>query len=214
MASRNFGPKANPPATASLKALTASAKTCTACHLYRLGTQTVFGEGLKTAKLMLVGEQPGDKEDLAGKPFVGPAGALLDEILLRAKIPREEVYVTNAVKHFKWIPRGKTRLHQKPNTLEIRACHPWLEAEVKIVKPTVIICLGATAAFSVFGKTTQLGANRGKIFRDTSLAPNVLVTWHPSAILRAPDPESRHRKEEELFEDLRLAWKIAKKEEK
>lgn len=210
MTTKRAKPEAHPPDSTSLATLKRAAKSCTACHLHKIGTQTVFGEGAKRASLMIVGEQPGDKEDLAGKPFVGPAGALLDELFTRAGVGRDAVYVTNAVKHFKWVPQGKRRLHQKPNATEIHACHPWLVSEIVAVKPTVILCLGATAAASVFGKATILTKAREQDFTDHELAPHVMVSWHPSAILRAYTPEDRHQKEEELFEDLRRAWRLAK----
>jgi uracil-DNA glycosylase len=202
--------KAQPPKTKVLSRVEAAAKVCTACHLYKNATQTVFGDGSKKATLMLVGEQPGNQEDLKGEPFVGPSGALLDELFERIGIPRDQVYITNAVKHFKWKPQGKIRLHQKPNATEMQACRPWLEAEVAIVQPKVIVCLGVTAASSVFGKPMTLGASRKKVFRDQALAPAILVSWHPSSILRAPNPEDRHDKTEDLFADLRKAWKLVK----
>src|SRR5688572_3870844 len=166
------------------------AAECKACDLYKRGTQTVFGEGPRKAKVMLVGEQPGDAEDVAGHPFVGPAGKLLDTALEQAGIDRREVYVTNVVKHFKWEPRGKRRIHAKPNAAEIAACRPWLETEISLVKPHVLICLGATAAQALLGKSFKVSKQRGDIVAST-LAPIVTATVHPSSILRAPDEEAR-----------------------
>ena len=173
------------------------ARGCKACDLYKRGTQTVFGEGPKRAGIMLVGEQPGDAEDLAGHPFVGPAGKLLDRALAEAAIDRAIVYVTNVVKHFKWEPRGKRRIHAKPNAGEISACRPWLETEIALVKPRVLVCLGATAAQALLGKSFKVSRQRGE-FVDSSLAPLVTATVHPSSILRAPDEEAR-REELKLF---------------
>src|SRR6267142_3480759 len=174
---------ATPPATSSLSAVREAAKDCEACHLYKRATQTVFGEGPKSATMMLVGEQPGDYEDVAGKPFVGPAGKIMDQALEEAGIDRSQVYVTNAVKHFKWEPRGKRRIHQKPNSREIAACRPWLEAELRLVKPKLLVCLGATAAQTVFGPSFRVTRDRGKVLQ-SDLAPKVLATVHPSALLR------------------------------
>jgi uracil-DNA glycosylase len=178
---------------------------CKACHLWRLGTQTVFGEGARSARMMLVGEQPGDKEDLAGHPFVGPAGRVLDEALEEAGIEREDVYVTNAVKHFKWIPKGARRLHQKPNRGEIEACHPWLEAELEIVKPLALVLLGATAAQALLGSKFKLTQNRGR-FVEASQAKYVLATIHPSAVLRMPDREARNAAKQSLVDDFKLVF--------
>src|SRR5918911_4621055 len=175
---------------------------CRACDLWANATQTVFGEGRPSARLMLVGEQPGDREDLAGQPFVGPAGRLLDKALAEADIDRSLVYVTNVVKHFKWEPRGKRRIHSKPNASEIRACLPWLEAELAVVKPDVIVCLGATAAQALLGKTFKVSRQRGE-FVPSSLAPIVTATVHPSSILRAPDDEARRGEMQRFVEDLR-----------
>ena len=180
------------PETSSLTTVAKAARSCTACHLYKRATQTVFGEGPKNARLMLLGEQPGDQEDLAGKPFVGPAGKLLDRALEEAGINRDEVYVTNTVKHFKWEPRGKRRIHQKPNSREIAACRPWLEAELRLVRPKLLVCLGATAAQSIFGPSFRVTRERGKVLK-SELAPRVLATVHPSSLLRQPDEESRER---------------------
>src|SRR5437764_1342788 len=184
----------------TLDELRVAAAGCTNCDLYRNATQTVFGEGQPGARLMLLGEQPGDKEDVEGRPFVGPAGRLLDEALVEAGIDRDEVYVTNVVKHFKWTPRGKRRIHQKPNAEEIGACRPWLEQEVQTVGPEVLACLGATAAQALLGRTFRVTKERGQL-RDLELAGRTLVvtaTVHPSSILRAPDPDARDREYESL----------------
>jgi uracil-DNA glycosylase len=188
----------------------AAAADCKACDLYKRGTQTVFGEGPGKATVMLVGEQPGDAEDLAGHPFVGPAGKLLDTALQEAGIDRTQVYVTNVVKHFKWEPRGKRRIHMKPNAGEIRACRPWLETEIALVKPRVLVCLGATAAQALLGKAFKVSQQRGQ-FVESSLAPLVTATVHPSSILRAPDDESRHLEMRRFVQDLKkIAREIAK----
>jgi uracil-DNA glycosylase family protein len=196
------------PETSSLKELAEAAKKCTACHLYKRATQTVFGEGPKNATMMLIGEQPGDYEDVAGKPFVGPAGKIMDRALEEAGIDRKHVYVTNAVKHFKWEPRGKRRIHQKPNSREIAACRPWLEAELRLVKPKVVVCLGATAGQTVFGPTFRVTRERGKVL-SSKLAPKVVATVHPSSLLRQPDEESREREYAHFVSDLRVALKAA-----
>ena len=196
------------PETSSLKELAEAAKKCTACHLYKRGTQTVFGEGPKNATIMLIGEQPGDYEDVAGKPFVGPAGKIMDRALEEAGIDRKHVYVTNAVKHFKWEPRGKRRIHQKPNSREIAACRPWLEAELRLVKPKLVVCLGATAGQTVFGPTFRVTRERGKVL-SSKLAPKVVATVHPSSLLRQPDEESREREYASFVRDLRVALKAA-----
>ncbi len=172
----------------SLAQLRDQAAGCRNCPLWEHATQTVFGEGSAHARLMMVGEQPGDREDIEGKPFVGPAGKLLDRALEEAGIDRTDVYVTNAVKHFKWEARGKRRIHQKPNTSEVRACHPWLEAEIAAVEPQLVVALGATAAQSLLGSTFRLTKHRGELF-DSSLGPLVTATIHPSAILRADDAD-------------------------
>ena len=189
-----------PPAP-TLPKLRDAAASCRACHLHRLGTQTVFGEGTRTAEVMLVGEQPGDREDLDGRPFVGPAGRLLDDALEQAGIDRAKVYVTNVVKHFKWEPRGKRRIHKKPNLEEITACRPWLEAEVAVVKPRVLVCLGATAAQALLGRKFRVTQQRGE-FVSSELAPRVMATVHPSSILRAPDQEARRLEMKAFVEDL------------
>jgi DNA polymerase len=179
-----------------------AARSCEACDLYKLGTQTVFGEGAKRAELMLVGEQPGDQEDLAGHPFVGPAGKLLDKALVEAGIDRARVYVTNVVKHFKWEPRGKRRIHKKPSASEISACRPWLDTEIELVKPRAIVCLGATAAQALLGKQFKVTQHRGT-FISSSLAPLVMATVHPSSLLRAPDEETRREETRRFIDDLR-----------
>jgi DNA polymerase len=178
------------------------AAQCKACDLYTRGTQTVFGEGPKRAEIMLVGEQPGDAEDIAGHPFVGPAGKLLDRALEAAGIDRRIVYVTNVVKHFKWEPRGKRRIHAKPNAGEIGACRPWLDTEIALVKPRVIVCLGATAAQALLGKAFRVTKQRGE-FIESSLAPLVTATVHPSSILRAPDEEARREEMKQFVADLK-----------
>jgi len=185
-----------------------AARHCTACDLHKRATQTVFGEGPSDAVIMLVGEQPGDYEDVAGKPFVGPAGKIMDQALEEAGIDRKEVYVTNAVKHFKWEPRGKRRIHQKPNSREIAACRPWLEAELQIVKPKLVVAMGATAAQTIFGPTFRVTRERGKVL-SSKLAPRVLATVHPSSLLRQPDEASRQREYEHFVADLRTALKAA-----
>lgn len=189
------------PERPTLVSLREAASRCRACDLWERGTQTVFGEGPSHAEVMFVGEQPGNEEDLAGHPFIGPAGRLLDRALETARIDRRLVYVTNAVKHFKWEPRGKRRIHQKPNAGEIRACHPWLEAEVAVVRPRAIVCLGATAAQALLGKTFRVTQRRGEILPGP-LAPIVMATVHPSSILRAPDDAARRMELARFVEDL------------
>ena len=190
------------PAQLSMAQLRESAAGCTGCDLYKCATQTVFGEGAGRASIMLVGEQPGDQEDLVGRPFVGPAGKILDKALAEAGIVRRDLYVTNAVKHFKWEPQGKRRKHKKPTATEIAACRPWLEAEIEVVKPRMIVCLGVTAAQAVFGKAVRLNEMRGRPW-STSIAPIVFVTVHPSAVLRHPDAVERDREYRGFVEDLR-----------
>lgn len=190
------------PAHLSMAQLRASAAECTGCDLYKRATQTVFGEGTAHASIMFVGEQPGDQEDLTGHPFVGPAGQMLDKALIEAGIARRDLYVTNAVKHFKWEPQGKRRKHKKPAATEIAACRPWLEAEVAVVRPRALVCLGATAAQSVFGKAVRLNDMRGRPW-NTPLAETVFVTVHPSAILRHPEAGEREREYGRFVEDLR-----------
>jgi len=192
------------PARKTLTTLRRAAAGCQGCELYRHATQTVFGEGRLGAKLLLVGEQPGDREDIEGHPFVGPAGRLLDQALEAAEIDRDDVYVTNAVKHFKWTARGKRRLHAKPGSREIAACRPWLSAEVEAIHPQGIICLGATAAQSLLGRTFRITKQRGQIL-ESPLANWIMATYHPSAVLRAPDEERRHEMRDELIDDLRVA---------
>ena len=199
---------AAPPDTSSLTEVRDASRKCTACHLYKRATQTVFGEGPKSAPIMLVGEQPGDYEDVAGKPFVGPAGKIMDRALEEAGIDRSKVYVTNAVKHFKWEPRGKRRIHHKPNSREIAACRPWLEAELRLVKPKLLVCLGAAAAQAVFGPSFRVTRERGKVL-SSKLAPRVLATVHPSSLLRQPDEPSRQREYKRFVADLRAAVKAA-----
>src|SRR5918997_956751 len=178
------------PAEADLEELRSVAAGCTGCDLYRLGTQTVFGEGARSAEVMLVGEQPGDQEDRQGRPFVGPAGRLLDDALEAAGIDRRRAYVTNIVKHFKWEARGKRRIHKKPNLGEIRACTPWLEAEIDVVRPRALVCLGATAAQGLLGRDFKVSRRRGELV-ESELAPIVMATVHPSSILRGPEEERR-----------------------
>jgi len=190
------------PAHPTLARLWQAAQGCTACNLYKHATQAVLGEGPREAAACFIGEQPGDQEDLAGKPFVGPAGRVLDEALVAAGIPRDEVYVTNAVKHFKWEPRGKKRLHQKPTLGEVKACRPWLETELAIVKPQVIVCLGATAAQSLLGPQFRITRDRGRFF-PSQWAPWLTATYHPSAILRMPDHAQREAARAQLVDDLR-----------
>lgn len=189
------------PARKSLPALRAAAAGCRGCELYKRGTQTVFGDGHTPAKVMMVGEQPGNDEDLAGHPFVGPAGKLLDRALAAAGIDRGDVYVTNVVKHFKWEPRGKRRIHAKPNQAEISACLPWLQAELDVVKPEAVVCLGATAAQALLGPRFRVTKERGR-WVTAAWAERVLATVHPSAILRAPDDEARHREFDLFVADL------------
>jgi uracil-DNA glycosylase len=190
------------PPRPSLPKLKAAAAECKACDLWRTGTQTVFGEGKSSSMVMFIGEQPGDKEDLAGRPFVGPAGALLDRALEEAGIDRKQVYVTNVVKHFKWEPRGKRRIHKKPNAVEVQACRPWLDAEIRVVKPRAIICLGSTAAQAVIGPKFKVSLQRGQ-FVQSDLAELVTATVHPSSILRAPTDEARHLETRRFIDDLK-----------
>ena len=191
------------PRNHSLEAVREAVRDCRACDLWKRGTQTVFGEGALHAKVVFVGEQPGDKEDREGKPFVGPAGALLDKALLEAGIDRQQTYVTNAVKHFKWEPRGKRRIHKKPNSLEIAACRAWLDAEIELVQPEIIVCLGATAAQALLGRSFRVTQQRGQLLPFPA-AQHALATVHPSSILRAPDHETRHREFDNFVQDLRV----------
>jgi DNA polymerase len=195
------------PPDANLDELRAAAAGCTACPLHETGTQTVFGEGGRQSRIMLVGEQPGDYEDRAGEPFVGPAGKLLDRALADAGIDRSRTYVTNAVKHFKWVPRGKRRIHSKPSSMEIAACHPWLEREIELVAPEILVCLGATAAQALLGKSFRVTKQRGE-FVASNWAPRVMATIHPSALLRAPDEATRHAEYERFVADLRKAGAV------
>ena len=195
------------PTRPGLPALRVAAADCKACELWKRGTQTVFGEGTRNAEIVLVGEQPGDKEDLAGKPFVGPAGRLLDRALEEAGIERGRAYVTNVVKHFKWTGKGKRRIHQKPNAEEIRACRPWLDAELAAVRPKVLVALGATAAQALLGTRFRLTRERGRPV-ESDLAPTVLATVHPSSVLRMPDADARRRAYADLVADLEVAARL------
>jgi uracil-DNA glycosylase len=189
------------PAHPTLRTLQKAVQACRGCDLYRYATQAVFGEGPVSARLMMIGEQPGNEEDLRGHPFIGPAGGLLDRALADAGIERNDVYVSNAVKHFKFEERGKRRLHKKPRISEIKACQPWLEAEATLIRPEVIVCLGATAAQSVLGAKYRLTKERGK-FVEHAWAPHVTATIHPAAILRMPDSSERHREYHRFVADL------------
>ncbi len=190
------------PQAPTLLRLRDAAAGCRACDLYKTGTQTVFGEGAEQASVMFVGEQPGDREDVEGKPFVGPAGRLLDEALEAAGIDRGRVYITNAVKHFKWKPQGKRRLHQRPNAAEISACRPWLDAEIGLIKPKILVLLGATAAQALLGRDFRVSLQRGQFIERPGL-PLIMATVHPSSILRAPDDESRQIEMEAFVRDLK-----------
>jgi len=189
------------PARRTLPSLRAAAATCRGCELWQRGTQTVFGEGAATARVLMIGEQPGHEEDQAGRPFVGPAGRLLDRARAAARIGRDDVYVTNVVKHFKWEPRGKRRIHARPSPVEIAACLPWLQAELELVKPQLVVCLGATAAQALLGARFRVTRQRGQ-WLSAPWAPRVLATVHPSSILRAPDDEARRREFDGLVGDL------------
>ncbi len=190
------------PFAPTLEELVEAAAGCRACDLWKRSTQTVFGEGEPTARLLLVGEQPGDVEDREGRPFVGPAGRLLDDVLEEAGIDRSLSYVTNAVKHFKWEPRGRRRIHQPPNAREIEACSPWLNAELTVVKPRVLVTLGATASRALLGRSFRVSRERGRLLRDTGLAPVVMATVHPSSVLRSRDTEARREAQAALVADL------------
>jgi len=194
------------PPTCDLTIVREASLTCTACPLYRNATQTVFGEGPRGAEIVFIGEQPGDQEDREGRPFIGPAGKLLDRALETAGVDRSKCYVTNAVKHFKWEPRGKRRLHQKPNEIEVTACRPWWIAEVSILKPRVLVCLGATAARAVFGRVVKVMTERGH-FLESTYATRTLVTVHPSSLLRVPDAEAKAKAFEQFVADLKLLKK-------
>lgn len=200
------------PDTHNIPKLRAAAAACQGCELFRRATQTVFGEGSRSARLMLVGETPGDQEDLAGRPFVGPAGRLLDDALAEVGIARDQTYVTNAVKHFKWTARGKKRLHSKPSAREISACQPWLEAEIASIAPELIVCLGATAAQVLLGRDFRITRQRGQVL-SSDWSDHIIATYHPSAVLRAPDERTRRTMRSEFVHDLRLAadW-VAKTE--
>jgi uracil-DNA glycosylase len=201
------------PQNADLPVLRQYAAKCQACDLWEKGTQTVFGEGNRSARVMFVGEQPGSDEDIAGKPFVGPAGRLLDDAMQEAGIDRKRAYVTNVVKHFKWEEtRGKRRIHAKPNAREIAACRPWLEAEIAAIRPEVIVCLGATAAQALLGRNFRVSRQRGE-FVASHMAPRVTATVHPSSILRAPDDETRRMEKQRFIEDLKkVARALAEKD--
>jgi len=190
------------PEKRTLPSLREAATVCKGCDLWKSGTQTVFGEGSPHARVFMEGEQPGDKEDLQGRPFVGPAGAVLDKALQAAGIDRNDVYVTNIVKHFKWEPRGKRRIHKKPNALEISACRPWLDAEIEMARPDVVVLLGASAAQGLLGRNFRVSQQRGEWVR-SDIAPFVMATVHPSSILRAPDDESRHEEMRKFVADLK-----------
>ena len=197
------------PPRPTLPALKNAAADCRACDLWKKGTQTVFGEGSRRVNVMFVGEQPGNEEDLTGKPFVGPAGRFFDNALEEAGIDRKQTYVTNVVKHFKWEPRGKRRIHKKPNAVEIAACRPWLESEIAVIKPDVIVALGATAAQSLLGPQFRVTKQRGE-FIPSTLAPYVMATVHPSSILRAPDDETRELETRLFIDDLKKLAKVIK----
>jgi len=195
------------PEQLSLPSLKTAAADCQACDLWEKGTQTVFGDGRSKATVMFIGEQPGNEEDLIGKPFVGPAGRLLDKALAEAGIDRQKTYVTNVVKHFKWEPRGKRRIHKKPNSVEIKACRPWLEAEIALVKPKILVALGATAAQSLLGLQFRVTKQRGELLEFT-LAPYIMATVHPSSILRAPDEETRQLEYRNFVADLKKLTRL------
>ena len=197
------GAEAFLPEKHTLPALRAAVPSCRGCTLYKQATQAVFGEGLKTAKVMLIGEQPGDSEDLAGRPFVGPAGRLLDDALEAAGIPRDQAYVTNAVKHFKYTTRGKRRIHDKPTRYEVEACRPWLGAELEVVRPDIVVLLGATAAQALLGSSFRVTKARGQVL-ETELATHTFATVHPSSVLRAPDDEMRREARDAFFADIEL----------
>ena len=197
------------PEQLTLPSLKAAAADCKGCDLWKKGTQTVFGEGKRRATALFVGEQPGNEEDLTGKPFVGPAGRIFDTALDEAGINRQQTYVTNVVKHFKWEPRGKRRIHKKPNAQEINACRPWLEAEIAVVKPQVVVALGATAAQALLGAQFRVTKQRGE-FLESTLAPYVMATVHPSSILRAPDDETRRLEYRRFVDDLKKLARVLK----
>jgi len=191
------------PARISMSSLREAAQKCQGCPLFQNATQTVFGQGQRSARVFLVGEQPGNEEDLQGKPFVGPAGRLLDQALESAGIDRDEAYVTNVVKHFKWVAKGKRRMHKKPSAREIAACLPWLEKEIELIKPEVLVCLGATAAQTLFGRDFRVSVDRGRVV-PTKFAKHAVATVHPSSILRQPTSEDRRRELERFVADLKV----------
>jgi uracil-DNA glycosylase len=197
------------PPDAGLKTLREISTDCKACPLWKTGTQTVFGEGPAKARVVLVGEQPGDREDKTGHPFVGPAGGVLDRALEEAGIDRTQIYVTNVVKHFKWVPRGKKRIHAKPRASEIKACRPWLDAEIDRIKPQVLVCLGATAAQALLGSQFRVSEQRGEII-ESPLAPKVMATVHPSSLLRIEDEDERHREMKRFVDDIRKVAELLK----
>lgn len=215
------GVKLGPPVAAlipphpTLASLRSAAANCQACDLWAKATQTVFGEGRPTARVLFIGEQPGDREDIEGKPFVGPAGRILDDALAQAGIDRGDVYITNAVKHFRWegAARGKRRIHKKPRASEINACRPWLDAEIAVVRPEVVVCLGATAAQAILGREFSVLHDRGKLV-ESSLPAKLLATVHPSSILRAPDSETRKLEMARFVQDLKVVSRILRSESK
>jgi uracil-DNA glycosylase family protein len=202
------------PALKTIAALRTAARDCKGCDLWKTGTQTVFGEGPSKSQIMFVGEQPGDQEDRLGHPFVGPAGKLLDRALERAGIDHSKVYLTNVVKHFKWVAaaRGKKRIHKKPRYSEINACRPWLDAELRVVRPHILVCLGSTAAQALLGRTFSVTRQRGQLI-PSSLAPFVMATVHPSSILRALDENARHQQMQAFINDLKIVAELARKAE-
>jgi len=212
--SRAAKPALVPPTLKTINSLRDAAIDCKACDLWKTGTQTVFGEGPTRAQIMLVGEQPGDQEDRDGRPFVGPAGKLLDRALEQAGLDRSQVYLTNVVKHFKWVAaaRGKKRIHKKPRYSEIHACRPWLDAELRVVKPRILVCLGSTAAQSLLGRNFSVMRQRGKLIA-SPLAAMVMATVHPSSILRAPDDDARHQQMQAFINDLKIVAGLVKKAE-
>ena len=197
----------NKPSAAKLAKVAREAKSCTRCPLYKIATQTVFGEGPERAPMMLVGEAPGDVEDKTGHPFIGPAGRLLDRCLVEAGIERAQIYLSNTVKHFKWVPRGPRRIHSKPNSAEINACFPWLEAELAAVRPKILVALGATAAQALFGRDFRVTRDRGRLV-PSRWASHALATVHPSSLLRAPDEETRDREIARFIHDLKTAAEL------
>jgi len=196
------------PAHRTLAALRAAAARCRGCDLYQRATQTVFGEGPETAAVMMVGEQPGNDEDLAGRPFVGPAGKLLDRALAEAGLDRRQIYVTNIVKHFKWKPQGKRRIHDKPNAAEVEACRPWFQTELDLIQPEILVCLGATAAQALLGRSFKISVERGR-FVQSPLAPRVFAIVHPSSLLRMPDEETRRAETRRFIDELKLVARAA-----